>query len=134
MALLSAASLGLSLSAGAQTLARDLGFRLPSQFGSPEAPLADTLGQPPRDAWFGRDKAYHVGASFGIALGAHVVLTEGLGVERDAALPVAAGVALLVGVAKETADERRQRHPLFSWKDLTADAAGVALALAVARL
>ena len=130
MAVLAAVPLALSLSAGAQSLARDFGYRLPPEYGTP----ADTLARAPRDEWLGRDKAYHVGVSFGLAVGAHVALTEGLGVEPEGARPLAAGLALMVGVAKEYADRQRQRHPLFSWKDLTADALGVALGVAVTTL
>ncbi|OZC02697.1 hypothetical protein [Rubricoccus marinus] len=137
MALLAAAPLALSLSAGAQTLAVDLGYRLPDEFGTPEAdPLAlsDTLDGPPHDPWLGRDKAYHVGVSFGLALGAHVALTEGAGMEPKLAAPLAGGLAFGVGLAKEVMDSRRAYRPLFSWRDLAADAAGVALAIAVSRL
>lgn len=96
-------------------------------------PLA-SAAPPPADRWLARDKAMHLGASFGIALGGYLVLTEGAGLDRTPARPLAAGAALAAGLAKEYADERRTRHPLFSWKDLAADAAGVALALAVTTL
>ncbi|MEM6327373.1 MAG: hypothetical protein AAF791_09675 [Bacteroidota bacterium] len=108
-----------------------LGYRLPASLGAP----ADTLElPPPRDPWLGRDKAFHAGASFGLTLGAHVVLTEAVGMEADAAIPFAAGVALGAGLAKEYADERRTRQPFFSWRDLAADALGVGLAVVVVSL
>ncbi len=138
MALLAAAPLALSISAGAQSLAVDLGYRLPDDL-APEAggeflaPL-DTLDQAATDRWIARDKAYHVGVSFGLALGAHVALTEGMGMEPELAAPLAGGMALSVGLAKELLDSRRAYKPLFSWRDLAADAVGVALGLAVSRL
>ena len=139
MALLAAAPLALSLSAGAQALALDLGYRLPDKFGTLEAPGGspaplDTLDQAATDRWIARDKAYHVGVSFGLALGTHVALTEGAGMEPKWAAPLAGGLSLGVGLAKEVMDSRREYRPLFSWRDLAADAVGVGLALAVARL
>ncbi len=100
----------------------------------PERPfavvLADTTGAPPDD-WLGRDKALHLGASFLITLSGQYVLVDKADLSNGRALPVSAGVALALGLAKEVADSRRPRHPLFSWRDLAADAAGVALAAAV---
>jgi uncharacterized protein YfiM (DUF2279 family) len=86
---------------------------------------ADTL----RDDWLGRDKALHAGFSFLFALSSQYVLTSKLDMDEDGALPVSAGVALSLGLAKEIADSRRRVNPLFSVRDLAADAAGVALAV-----
>lgn len=118
---------------------QDYAVRLPAPFGSPAAtldtpPLAARIAPEAADDWLGADKAKHLGASFGLAVGAHVALTEGGEVEPAAARPLAAGFALGLGLAKELADERRQRQPLFSWKDLAADALGVALGVAVVSL
>ena len=82
----------------------------------------------PADPWLGPDKALHAGGSLALTLGGTAVLTEAAGLDADRAVPVAAGTALALGVLKELTDRRRERNPLFSWRDLTADAAGVALA------
>ena len=81
------------------------------------------------DPWFGRDKVLHAGFSFLTTLSAQYVLQAKLEASRDEALPVAAGVTLGLGVAKEVADSRRPINPLFSTRDIVADAVGVALAV-----
>ena len=50
------------------------------------------------------------------------------------ALPISAGTALAIGVLKEVSDSRRAAFPLFSLRDLAADALGVAAAALVTRL
>lgn len=89
---------------------------------------------PPGDEWLGRDKAMHFGASFLMTLAGQYVLVDKGTLTNGQALPVAAGAALAVGLAKEVMDGRRERHPHFCWRDLAADAAGVALAAAVVSL
>ena len=83
------------------------------------------------DPWLGRDKALHAGFSFLTTLSAQYVLQAKLDASRDEALPVSAGVVLGLGLAKEIADSRRPNSPLFSKRDLVADAVGVALAVGV---
>jgi uncharacterized protein YfiM (DUF2279 family) len=85
----------------------------------------DTL----RDPWLGRDKVLHAAGSFLLTLSAQYVLTSKLDTSEDGALPIAAGTALSLGLAKEVADSRRAVRPLFSVRDLVADAVGVALAV-----
>ena len=86
------------------------------------------------DDWLARDKAMHLGASFLLTLSGQYVLTDKAGLSDGRALPVAAGSALALGLLKEVADSRRQRAPHFCWRDLAADAAGVALAVALIEL
>ncbi|MEM1054155.1 MAG: hypothetical protein AAGI52_01410 [Bacteroidota bacterium] len=113
--------------------AQDLTYRLPAHLGVPAE--AERVGEHhQRDDWLGRDKAYHVGATFGITLGAYVAYREGLGMEPEASVPFAALTAFGVGIAKEEADSRRARRPLYSWKDLAADALGAALGAALVSL
>ena len=81
------------------------------------------------DPWLGRDKVLHAGFSFLTTLSAQYVLESKLDTSRGGALPVAAGVVLGLGLAKEVADSRRPVAPLFSTRDLVADAVGVALAV-----
>ncbi|MEL6616474.1 MAG: hypothetical protein AAFQ43_12100 [Bacteroidota bacterium] len=136
-----AAALLVLVASGAS--GQDLSLRLPASLGTPaevydDPPLATRLTPEAygaaADDWLGRDKALHLGVSFGLTVGAHAALREGSDVEVAAARPLAAGFALGLGLAKELADERRQRRPLFSWKDLAADALGVALGVAAVSL
>ena len=98
----------------------------------PSASRADSTALP--DEWLARDKAMHVGASFLLTLSGQYVLTDKAGLPDARALPVAAGSALALGLLKEVADSRRPNHPHFCWRDLAADAAGVALAVALIEL
>lgn len=93
----------------------------------PYGAAADTL----RDDWLGRDKVLHAGFSFLFALSSQYVLTSKLDMSEGGALPASAGVTLALGLAKEVADSRRAVRPLFSTRDLVADAVGVALAVGV---
>lgn len=113
------------------------GAQVPRVPGPPLAaprPAADSLCPPPRpaDDWVGRDKVLHAAGSLLLTLSAQYVLTDKLDLSNARALPVAAGATLALGVLKEVADSRRPVGPLFSWRDLAADAAGVALGALVA--
>ena len=81
------------------------------------------------DPWLGRDKVLHASASFLLTLSAQYVLTSKLDTDADTAVPIAAGAAFSLGLTKEFADSRRPVNPLFSTRDLVADAVGVALAV-----
>lgn len=76
----------------------------------------------------------HAGVSGLLTLSGHYLLVDKAAVRERHALPLAAGAALALGVAKEVADSRRTVQPLFSWRDLAADAVGVALGTLVASL
>ncbi len=104
---------------------------LPPETRPAERP--DSL-RPPPDDWLGRDKALHFGASFLLTLSGQYVFTDKAGLSDDGALPLAAGAALALGVAKEVADSRRATFPLFSLRDLAADALGIAAAALLTRL
>lgn len=115
-----------------------LSYRLPGQpLEAREvrlaAPRADSLRTPPDD-WLGYDKALHFGASFLITLSGQYVFTDKAGLSDGRALPISAGTALALGVLKEVADSRRASFPLFSLRDLAADALGVAAAALITRL
>jgi uncharacterized protein YfiM (DUF2279 family) len=113
-----------------------LGYRRPQPDDpAPTASIAlDDSGSLPRalpDDWLGRDKALHFGVSFLLTLAGQYVFERKAGVEESDALPLSAGLSLAVGLGKEIADSRRSRAPVFSWRDLAADALGVALAALV---
>ncbi len=124
----------------AATDAAALSYRLPGrplealEALSQEARTArpDSL-RPPPDDWLGYDKGLHVGASFLLTLSGQYVFTDKAGLSNDGALPFSVGAALALGIAKEVADSRRTSFPLFSLRDLAADALGVAAAALVTR-
>jgi uncharacterized protein YfiM (DUF2279 family) len=125
-----AALLALALSAPAEAQFREA----PSLR---EAMLATDAAPPPpqqNDRWIALDKAQHFTFSALFVLAGQYVLTDKAGLSEGEALPIACGGALALGLAKEVADANRPRHPLFSWKDLVADAAGVAVGAAIVAL
>ena len=73
----------------------------------------------------------HLGVSFLLTLAGQYVLESKAGLDHADALPLSAGFSLTVGLGKEVADSQRTRAPAFSWRDLAADALGVALAALV---
>lgn len=126
-------------SAGAHAQApRAAGPPLASESARVEAARADSLravrrAERPPDRWIARDKALHTGGSFLLVLSGQYVLTDKARLSNAEALPVSAGTTLALGLLKEVADSRRPRGPHFSWRDLAADALGIALgALVVA--
>lgn len=80
------------------------------------------------DAWLGRDKALHFTISFLLTTNGQYVLVNKFDAGEGAALPVSAGGALAVGLAKEVYDARRIGGSGFSVRDLAWDAAGIAAA------
>ena len=120
-----------------------LAYRLPTEapLGSaaprwppPDRPPLPADSLRPPDAWLGRDKALHVGASFLLTLSGQYVLTDKADLSNARALPFSVGAALGLGVAKEVADSRRAVGPHFSLRDLAADVLGVAVGVLVTRL
>lgn len=91
---------------------------------APVDPPAASVG--PHDAWLAEDKLRHFTLSFGATALAYGVVRTGL--EREAAVPVAAGIAGGLGLAKEVRD--RAGGGRFSFKDLLWDTAGVAIGVA----
>ena len=84
----------------------------------------------PVDRWIAYDKAQHFLASALLVLSAQYVLEAKGGASRHAALPLSIGVSMGAGFAKESFDVRRVGGTGFSKKDLVADAAGIAAAVA----
>lgn len=142
--LLLAAGIAFAVPAAAQTglaPSAPLSYRLPDRpldvspgNGSQAAGLPPDSLRPPPDDWLGFDKGLHFGASLLLTLSGQYVLTDKGGLSNDGALPLAAGTALALGLAKEVADSRRAAFPLFSLRDLAADALGVAVGALVTRL
>lgn len=97
------------------------------------APTEPEAPSPPRpdDPWLGPDKALHAGASLLLTLSGQYVLASKMNLPEERAWPVAAGTALAFGLFKELADSQRPQNPLFSWRDMAANTAGVALGVAI---
>lgn len=81
------------------------------------------------DAWLGRDKALHFGASAAIA-GTSYGVTTAFTDRRPIALAVGGGAALFAGVAKEGIDALGYGTP--SWRDLAWDVIGTVVGLGIA--
>lgn len=107
-----------------------------AQVPPPEAPPPETPARraAPADAWLGRDKGLHASTSFVLTVGGSLALRAGLDAAQRDATALAFGTTIALGVTKEVADVRRPVAPLFSWRDLAADALGAALGALVASL
>lgn len=127
--------LAVAFASGAAAQREALAYRLPAHSFDGPPVRSDTVDvHAPPDEWLGRDKVLHAGGSFLLTLSSQYVLVDKGDLSNGRALPLAAGAALSLGVLKEVLDSRRARHPLFSWRDLVADALGVAAAAAVVGL
>lgn len=82
------------------------------------------------DDWFGVDKAKHFGASALIAGGGYGLAAPFFEESRVPPLLIGAGLGVAAGVGKELYDLSGHGHA--SWKDLTWDALGVGVGLALA--
>src|SRR5690606_13864955 len=133
---LAALAVCAAASASAQQTPAYEGYAIPGHRleAIPEAVAArpDTTGPP--DAWLGYDKALHAGGSFLLTLSGQYVLVDKAGLSNGRARPGSASTPLLLGVLKEVSDSRHPRHPLFSWRDLAADAAGILAAATLVSL
>jgi putative lipoprotein len=93
-------------------------------------PFGGGPSAPPRDSWFGIDKAKHFAVSAVLqGVGHSVLRANGYGF-REAAW-TAGAFTVTVGVGKEMWDASQGR--IFSWKDLAADGAGGATGAVVMR-
>jgi len=84
---------------------------------------------PQPSPWFGADKAFHFGASFGLSAGGYAFGVASFD-SRWAAVALGSGIALGLGAAKEGLDAAGLGTP--SWEDLVWDVVGTALGLGVA--
>lgn len=135
-----ALALGLALLTGGTAAGQPLGYRLPARSLEVRALDVQTVVKPPTrpgvdphsgERWLAQDKLVHAAGSFLFVLAAQYVLTEKAGLSEGAALPLAAGVTLGIGLAREVHDGRRAVAPHFCVRDLVADAAGVGLGAAL---
>lgn len=109
--------------------------RLP--LSAPLAPPRETpaglsaLKAPSRDPWLGLDKVQHATFGFLWTLGSQYVLVNKIDVSERRALPFSLASSALVGLSKEVYDWRAGPYRRFSYRDLVADAFGMALAAVV---
>jgi putative lipoprotein len=96
--------------------------------GSPAEREPAPVPAPPADRWVAEDKLRHFALSFAATQMAYA--GGRIATDADTALPLAAGAALALGLAKEVRDARAGGP--FSFKDLAWDAAGVALGVVLA--
>ena len=132
-----AALLALACSSSAAAQFRESPLPLREALLAPETAVFESApGQNPaqNDRWIAMDKAQHFTFSALFVLAGQYVLTDKAGVSDGTALPIACGGTLALGLAKEVADHYRPRRRYFSWKDLVADAAGVAVGAAIVAL
>lgn len=84
----------------------------------------------PRDDWLGKDKFDHAMVSAGLVAAQFYFFHTEQNWERQKSQQLAAASTLAIGIAKEIYDGLSRRGTA-SWKDLLADLAGIALAVAV---
>lgn len=99
--------------------------------------LAWTMNEEPRpirwanDAWVGQDKRLHFTASALLTLSGQYVFVNKAGLSESRALPLSAGYALWLGLAKEMDDAQRPGGSGFSHKDLVWNVLGTGAALLI---
>jgi uncharacterized protein YfiM (DUF2279 family) len=83
-----------------------------------------------RDFWFARDKGFHWGASALITVSSYSVYHLMVKTGRTESTMLASTVTFTIGLAKEDFDKNAKKS-FFSYKDLTADAAGIVTGLLI---
>lgn len=83
------------------------------------------------DAWLGRDKQLHFTASALLTLSGQYIFVNKAGLPESRALPLSAGYALWLGLAKEMDDAQRPGGTGFSHKDLVWNVLGTGAALLI---
>jgi putative lipoprotein len=128
--------------AAAQTQGENpVGFSAQLRFGvavSVETPaLADTLDRPApptgvrpqlRDPWFSFDKVQHFTFSALFTVGGQYALESKADWNTRNALPVAILTSFTIGLTKELYDWQAGPRRYFSWRDMAANGAGIAVA------
>ncbi len=79
------------------------------------------------DNWFAIDKLQHFSYSCLISLGCQYVLVNKQNNTEKESLPISSALSFSAGLLKEINDNRG-KNGFFSWKDMVANAAGIAVA------
>ncbi len=88
-----------------------------------------SLKRRPPDRWLGLDKVQHAAFSFLWTLSSQYTLVNKIKVSERRALPFSVGSGVLLGLSKELYDGSTAPRNSFSYRDLAADAFGIALAV-----
>ena len=82
------------------------------------------------DKWFAIDKLQHFSYSCLVSLGCQYVLVNKQNNTEEESLPISSALSFSAGLMKELDDNRRE-NGFFSWKDMVANAAGIAVAAVI---
>ena len=82
------------------------------------------------DNWFAIDKLQHFSYSCLISLGCQYVLVNKQSNTEEESLPISSVLSFSAGLLKELNDNRG-KNGFFSWKDMVANVAGIAVAAVI---
>ena len=82
------------------------------------------------DKWFAIDKLQHFSYSCLVSLGCQYVLVNKQNNTEEDSLPISSALSFSAGLLKELNDNRG-KNGFFSWKDMVANAAGIAVAAVI---
>ncbi len=82
------------------------------------------------DKWFAIDKLQHFSYSCLVSLGCQYVLVNKNSNTEEESLPISTALSFSAGLLKELNDNRG-KNGFFSWKDMVANAAGIAVAAVI---
>ena len=82
------------------------------------------------DRWFAIDKLQHFSYSCLVSLGCQYILVNKNSNTEEESLPISSALSFSAGLLKELNDNRG-KNGFFSWKDMVANAAGIAVAAVI---
>ena len=82
------------------------------------------------DKWFAIDKLQHFSYSCLVSLGCQYVLVNKQNNTEEESLPISSALSFSAGLLKEL-DDNRRKNGFFSWKDMVANAVGIAVAAVI---
>ena len=82
------------------------------------------------DKWFAIDKLQHFSYSCLVSLGCQYILVNKNSNTEEESLPISSALSFSAGLLKELNDNRG-KNGFFSWKDMVANAVGIAVAAVI---
>ena len=82
------------------------------------------------DKWFAIDKLQHFSYSCLVSLGCQYILVNKNSNTEEESLPISSALSFSAGLLKELNDNRG-KNGFFSWKDMVANATGIAVAAVI---